>query len=368
MKKRVALLPGDGIGPEITREAVKVLRAVEEFSDFDFEFFEGEIGSSAIDKCGDPYPLETHNLCLSSDAVLFGAVGDPRYDNNPCAKVRPEQGLLRMRKELNLYANIRPVKLFRGQYHKSPLKAKIVRNTDMVIVRELTGGIYFGEPRGKSEDGEQAWDTCRYSREEILRIAEKAFSLAMRRRHKVTLVDKANVLETSRLWREVVNSLHKEKYQEIELNYLFVDNAAMQIVTNPSAFDVILTENMFGDILSDLASVLIGSVGLLPSASFGTGVSLYEPVHGSYPQAAGLNKANPIAMILCAAMMLGYSFGMLRESMLIREATRKAIEKGVVTEDLSDVKDYFSTSEVGDAIADIVRNDGNLVKKNARRG
>jgi len=211
MKKRVALLPGDGIGPEITREAVKVLRAVEEFSDFDFEFFEGEIGSSAIDKCGDPYPLETHNLCLSSDAVLFGAVGDPRYDNNPCAKVRPEQGLLRMRKELNLYANIRPVKLFRGQYHKSPLKAKIVRNTDMVIVRELTGGIYFGEPRGKSEDGEQAWDTCRYSREEILRIAEKAFSLAMRRRHKVTLVDKANVLETSRLWREVVNSLHKRK-------------------------------------------------------------------------------------------------------------------------------------------------------------
>lgn len=356
MKKKIAILSGDGIGPEIIREAVKVLKAEELSSNVEFEFKEGAIGARAIDKYGDPYPPETHNLCLSSDAVLFGAVGDPKYDNDPLAKIRPEQGLLRMRKELGLYANIRPVKLFRGQYHKSPLKEEVVSNTDMVIVRELTGGIYFGEPRGRSDDRQEAYDTCRYASGEILRIAEKAFTLAVNRRGKVTLVDKANVLETSRLWREVVAKLHKEKYSDISLDYLFVDNAAMQIVTNPSAFDVILTENMFGDILSDLASVLTGSVGLLASESCGSGVSLYEPVHGSYPQAAGLNKANPIATILSAAMMLDDSFGMHTEGRLISDACRLAIEKGIVTEDLSNGKDFFTTSEVGDAVAELVRN------------
>ncbi|MCK9305476.1 MAG: 3-isopropylmalate dehydrogenase [Bacteroidales bacterium] len=351
MKKKIAILPGDGIGPEIIREAVKVLKAVEKSSGAGFEFREGIIGAVAIDKCGDPYPPETHKLCISSDAVLFGAVGDPKYDNNPAAKIRPEQGLLRMRKELGLYANIRPVELFWGQYNRSPLKEEVVRNTDMVIVRELTGGIYFGEPRGRSDDRQEAFDTCRYTTGEILRISEKTFNLAEKRRGVVTLVDKANVLETSRLWREVVTRLHKDKYSHLILDYLYVDNAAMKIVTNPSAFDVILTENMFGDILSDLASVLTGSVGLLASASCGTGVSLYEPVHGSYPQAAGLDKANPLATILSAAMMLDDSFGMHRESNLIRNACRAIIEKGIVTEDLSDGKDYFTTSEVGDAVA-----------------
>ncbi len=355
MKKRIALLPGDGIGPEIIREAVKVLKAVEKRSDVEFDFVEGVIGACSIEKCGDPYPPQTHNLCISSDAILFGAVGDPKYDNNPNLKVRPEQGLLKMRKELNLFANIRPVELFNLHYHKSPLREEIIQNTDMVIVRELTGGIYFGEPRGRSEDNQEAYDTCRYNRTEIFRIADKAFKIAENRRGKVTLVDKANVLDTSRLWRDEVGKLHKEKYSHISLDYLFVDNAAMKIVTNPSEFDVILTENMFGDILSDLASVLTGSVGLLASASCGAGVSLYEPVHGSYPQAAGLNKANPVAMILSAAMMLSDSFGMLRESELIRKVCKKTIENGIVTEDLSNGKNYFTTSEVGDAIAGIIK-------------
>jgi 3-isopropylmalate dehydrogenase len=354
MKKRIALLPGDGIGPEIIREAVKVLKAVEKCSDIEFEFNEGFIGSAAIDRYGDPYPPDTHKLCTTSDAVLFGAVGDPRYDNDPSASIRPEQGLLKMRKTLNLYANIRPVELFGGEHRKSPLKEEIIRGTDMIIVRELTGGIYFGEPRGRSNDGKEAYDTCRYTKGEILRIAETAFRLAGERRGKVTLVDKANVLETSRLWREVVAELHKEKYGEIILDYLFVDNAAMQIVTNPSAFDVILTENMFGDILSDLASVLTGSVGLLASASYGSKVSLYEPVHGSYPQAAGQNRANPVATILSAAMMLKDSFGMLLEARLVKEACRTSVEKGIVTEDMLSGGKACSTSEVGDAIAGII--------------
>ena len=354
MKKSIAVLPGDGVGPEIIGQAVKVLEAVGNRYGHQFDFEYGIIGACAIDECGEPYPQATHELCLKSDAVLFGAIGDPKYDNNPNAKVRPEQGLLKMRKSLGLFANLRPIAPFDSLLDKSPLKLDRIKGVDLMIVRELTGGLYFGEPRGRNESGTVAFDTCIYSKEEIIRVSEKAFELARLRKCAVTLVDKANVLATSRLWREVVKELHAQKYQDVALDFMFVDNAAMQLVTAPGKFDVLLTENLFGDILSDEASVLTGSIGLLPSASVGKNLSLYEPIHGSYPQAKGKNIANPIATILSAAMMLEYSFGMKEEAAKIREACAKSIENGIVTEDLAAGGRSYSTTDVGEYICGLI--------------
>ncbi|QCK16948.1 3-isopropylmalate dehydrogenase [Mangrovivirga cuniculi] len=348
--KKIAVLAGDGIGPEVCDEAIKVLKAVGKIWGHNFQFSKGFVGAAAIGETGDPYPVETHSLCLNSDAILFGAIGDPKYDNDPNAKVRPEQGLLRMRKALGLYANIRPVTAYEALLDSSPLKHERIAGTDLVIFRELTGGIYFGKPSGRSENDLEAFDASLYSRQEIRRIAIKAFEAARKRKNKVTLVDKANVLATSRLWRDEVKDLHQREYADVELDYLFVDNAAMQLILNPSSFDVLLTENMFGDILSDEASVIGGSLGLLPSASVGDSSALYEPVHGSYPQAKGKNIANPIATILSAAMMLETSFDMVEEASLIRQAVQDSLNEGVGTEDLFK-SNPSTTNEVGDYIA-----------------
>jgi len=349
MNFKIAKLPGDGIGPEIVEEAVKVLNAIGEKFGHKFNFEFGHVGAAAIDATGDPFPDETLQLCMESDAVLFGAIGDPKYDNDPKAKVRPEQGLLAMRKALGLYANIRPVTAFESLIDKSPLKSELISGVDFVVVRELTGGIYFGEPRGRSEQGDKAFDTCVYSKYEVERILELAFEYAGKRRKKLTVVDKANVLATSRLWREVAQEM-APKHSDIETDYMFVDNAAMQLIQWPKKFDVMVTENMFGDILSDEASVISGSLGLLPSASVGIHTSVYEPVHGSYPQATGKNIANPMATILSAAMMLEISLNLMEEAQAIRTAIDACLSENVVTEDLSKEKAY-STSEVGDFIA-----------------
>ena len=349
MKKKIAVLPGDGIGPEVTAQAVKVLNAIAKRFNHEFIFEEGLIGACAIDKMGNPFPEETLKLCKSADAILFGAIGDPKYDNDPTAKVRPEQGLLAMRKALNLFSNIRPVKSYANLVHSSPLKKEIIAGVDFVVFRELTGGIYFGDKGRK--DG-NAYDVCTYSQEEILRITRLAFDAAKERKKKITLVDKANVLETSRLWRETVQNYAK-KFPEVKLELMFVDNAAMKIIQNPRDFDVILTENMFGDIISDEASVITGSLGMLPSASIGDKNALYEPIHGSYPQAAGKNIANPFASILSAAMLLELSFHLTVESAFIQRAVNDAINMGFVTEDLNPAKN-FSTTAVGDKISELV--------------
>ena len=353
MKYTIATLPGDGIGPEIMEQAVAVLQAVGEKYGHTFEFRYGHAGAVAIDKTGDPFPDATLELCRDADAVLFGAIGDPKYDNDPKAKVRPEQGLLAMRKKLGLFANIRPVSTFPSLVDKSPLKRELVEGVDFVVIRELTGGSYFGEPRGRTEDGTKAFETNIYSKEEIVRILEVAFRHAMARDKRLTVVDKANVLVTSRLWRETAQEMTKE-YPDVEVDYLFVDNAAMQIIQNPSRFDVMVTENMFGDILTDEASVITGSMGLLPSASVGVLSSLFEPVHGSYPQAAGKNIANPLAMILSAAMMLETGLELHDEAALVREAVSRSLEEGYVTEDI-DPAGARSTSEVGAWIASYIR-------------
>ncbi len=354
MEKLIGVLPGDGIGPEIVDEAKKVLVAIEKKFNHKFTFTNGVIGAHAIDVCGNPFPDETLDLCMKSDAVLFGAIGHPKYDNDPAAKVRPEQGLLKMRKDLGLYANLRPVVAIPSLIDKSPLKNHLIEDVNFLVVRELTGGIYFGEPRGRSEDGRKAIDSCVYTVEEIERVAKKAFEFARIRKKKVTAVDKANVLATSRLWRETIQRMHKD-YKDIELEFMFVDNAAMQIIQNPKGFDVIVTENMFGDILTDEASVITGSIGLLASASIGVHTSVYEPIHGSFPQAAGQNIANPVATILSAAMMLDYSFGLKKEAALIEEACEKSLIEGIVTNDLSKEK-YYKTNEVGDWIANYINN------------
>ena len=354
MNKKIAVLPGDGIGPEIVAESVKVLKAVESRFNHKFEYIYGEIGAAAIDDCGEPYPEETHKLCMESDAILFGAIGDPKYDNNPAAKVRPEQGLLKMRKSLGLYANIRPVEIYTKLIDRSPLKQSVVKDVDLVVVRELTGGIYFGEPRGRSEDGKRAYDTSLYSDVEIERISRIAFIMARKRKGSVTLVDKANVLATSRLWREVVSNLHKSEYSDVQLDCLFVDNAAMQLVTDPGRFDVILTENMFGDILSDQASVLTGSIGLLPSSSIGTHTPLFEPIHGSFPQGAGKNIANPIATILSAAMLLEGAFDLNAEASAIRKGCEDAINNGILTPELVKEAKAYTTSDIGDYVAEYI--------------
>lgn len=347
----IALLPGDGIGPEIVEQAVKAVNAAAAKFGYDITYSRALIGAAAIDAVGNPYPEATHEVCMAADAILFGAIGDPRFDNNPDAKVRPEQGLLAMRKQLGLYANLRPVNTFATLIHRSPLRADLVEGADFICVRELTGGLYFGRPQGRSEDGNTAYDTCVYTRAEIDRICRLAFDYAMKRRRKLTVVDKANVLATSRLWRETAQQIAPE-YPDVEVEYMFVDNAAMKIIQQPRHFDVVVTENMFGDILTDEASVITGSLGLLPSASIGVHTSLFEPIHGSYPQAAGKNIANPVATILSAAMMFEYAFGDMEAGAAIRRAVDLSIENNVVTEDIAPQGvTPSSTTEVGDYIA-----------------
>ncbi len=348
MKLKIAILPGDGIGPEITEQAMKTVQAIAEKFNHTLEYHFGLTGAVAIDQTGDPYPDATHELCMNSDAVLFGAIGDPRFDNNPKAKVRPEQGLLAMRKKLGLYANIRPVETFDSLLHKSPLRRELVEDANFVCIRELTGGIYFGE-KGRKDNGNTAYDTNTYTRAEIERILKLGYEFAGRRRKKLTVVDKANVLESSRLWREVAQEM-AAGYPDIETEYMFVDNAAMQIIQWPKNFDVMVTENMFGDILTDEASVITGSLGLLPSASIGIHTSVFEPIHGSYPQAAGKDIANPIATILSAAMMFETAFQLPREGKAIRDAVAASMVEGYVTKDIAQGKAY-KTSEVGDWIA-----------------
>lgn len=355
MKMKIAVLPGDGIGPEIIAEGVKVLEAVAERFGHEVTFNEALVGAAAIDAVGNPYPDETHELCMNSDAVLFGAVGHPRFDKDPNAKVRPEQGLLAMRKQLGLYANLRPVETFDQLVDKSPLRPELIQGVDFICVRELTGGLYFGRPQGRSEDGNTAYDTCVYSREEIERVVRVAFEYAMKRRKKLTVVDKANILATSRLWREVAQEIAPE-FPEVETEFLFVDNAAMRMIQWPKDFDVLVTENMFGDILTDEGSVLTGSMGLLPSASIGLHTSVFEPIHGSWPEAAGKQIANPLATILSVAMLFEYAFKLTDEGTCIRQAVKKSLDAGVCTPDLlgSDGK-KFKTRDVGDWIVSQIK-------------
>ncbi|MEP7317763.1 MAG: 3-isopropylmalate dehydrogenase [Panacibacter sp.] len=352
MKKNITVINGDGIGPEVTAQSIKVLNAIAEHFHHEFSYTYCLMGADAIDKTGNPLPDETIESCLNTDAVLFGAIGHPKYDNDPTAKVRPEQGLLKLRKSLQLFANIRPITTYASLQHLSPLKAKNLEAVDFIIFRELTGGIYFGK-KELSEDGNQASDDCVYTRSEIERVSHLAFQYAQKRRKKLTLVDKANVLETSRLWRKVVQEIAPQ-YSDVAVDFLFVDNAAMQIIINPKQFDVILTENMFGDIISDEASVLTGSLGLLPSASVGTGTALFEPIHGSYPQAAGKDIANPLGSILSTALMLDY-FEMTNEATILREAVDWTLQNKFVTKDIDNINFYF-TSTIGDLVADYVSN------------
>ncbi|HOY05751.1 MAG TPA: 3-isopropylmalate dehydrogenase [Saprospiraceae bacterium] len=347
MQKKITVIEGDGIGPEVTAQAVKVLNAVATRFGHTFEYQYALMGACAIDQTGNPLPDETIEACLNGDAILFGAIGHPKYDNDPSAKVRPEQGLLKLRKTLGLYANIRPISTYPALQHLSPLKAERLENVDFVIYRELTGGIYFGK---KTIDEAQtvASDDCTYTREEIERIAHPAFQHAQKRRKKLTLVDKANVLETSRLWRKVVQEIAGQ-YPDVAVDFLFVDNAAMQIILNPAQFDVVLTENMFGDIISDEASVISGSLGLLPSASIGKSGGLFEPIHGSYPQAAGKDIANPLGSILSAAMLLDH-LGMQAEAGAVRDAVNWSLAEGLVTQDL-DPNQFQYTSQLGDLIS-----------------
>ena len=346
MKLKIATLPGDGIGPEVVAQAVKVVDAVCVRFGHEVNYGYGLVGACAIDRCGNPYPAETHALCMESDAVLFGAVGDPKYDNDPTSKVRPEKGLLAIRKQLGLFANLRPVETFRSLVDKSPLKSDLVDGADLLCIRELTGGMYFGE-KGRKDGGNTAYDTCIYSRFEVERILRLAFEYAGRRRQHLTVVDKANILESSRLWRQVAQEM-EPSYPDILVDYMFVDNAAMQLIRYPKFFDVLVTENTFGDILTDEASCISGSMGLLASASIGEHTSLFEPIHGSYPQAAGKDIANPVAAILSAAMMFEYAFGLMDEGKTIRKAVAASLEEGVTTEDLGG---SYSTSAVGDWIA-----------------
>lgn len=336
MKKeyKILVLPGDGIGPEITKATLEVLKAIEKKYDVKFDIKEGLIGGAAIDETGDPLPEETLKLAKESDAVLLAAVGGEKWDNLPTDK-RPEKGLLRIRKELDLFANIRPGKAYTALLDASPLKENLIKGVDLLVIRELTGGIYFGEPRGIEErNGEKVgYNTMIYSEHEIERIAKLAFEIARTRRKKVTSVDKANVLEVSAVWREVVNKVWAN-YQDVELEHMYVDNTAMQLVRRPKDFDVIVTGNLFGDIISDEAGALTGSLGMLPSASIGERYALYEPVHGSAPDIAGKNIANPTAMILSAAMMLDITFKMHDAAKDIQDAVEKALNDGYRTADI----------------------------------
>ncbi len=349
MNFNIALLAGDGIGPEVIDQAVKVCDAVAAKFSHNINWTPALTGAAAIDAVGEPYPDETHDICVAADAVLFGAIGHPRFDNDPSAKVRPEQGLLKMRKKLGLFANVRPTFTFPSLIDKSPLKEERIKGTDLVFLRELTGGIYFGE-KGRKDGGDTAFDNCVYTKAEVTRLAKKGFELAMTRSKKLCCVDKANVLETSRLWRETVQGLEKD-YPEVEVSYEFVDAVAMRLVQWPNSYDVLITENLFGDILTDEASVISGSMGLMPSASVGEKTSLYEPIHGSYPQAAGKDIANPLATVLSAAMMFEDAFGLKEEAEAIRNVVNKSLAEGIVTEDLAAGAKAYKTSEVGDWLA-----------------
>lgn len=350
MPKTIVLLPGDGIGPEITAETVKVLDAVSARFSRRLEYITLPIGGEAIDQFGDPLPEQTLAGMRDADAVLLAAVGGPKWDGNQ-GHLRPESGLLRMRKELGVFANIRPVSILQPLVHASPLKNEILQGVDLVIVRELTGGIYFGQKgREPHVSGEKAVDTLVYTTEEIERVVRMAFDLAASRRGLLHSIDKANVLESSRLWRETVNRIAPE-YPDVSCQHMLVDNCAMQLVKNPAQFDVIVTENMFGDILSDEAAMLTGSIGMLPSASIGKQAALYEPIHGSAPDIAGLGKANPMGMILSAAMMLRQSFGWDAEAACIEQAVSKVLAHGVRTADLAlPHEQAAATSEIGDLV------------------
>ncbi len=346
MNLNIAILAGDGIGPEITNEAIKVCNAIGKKFNHNINWKKALTGAAAIDKYNDPYPDETHEICKEADSILFGAIGHPKYDNNPSAKIRPEQGLLKMRKKLGLFANIRPTFTFQSLINKSPLKREIINGTDLIFVRELTSGIYFGK-NGRKDNGNTAFDTCTYKRNEIIRLARKGFELAMKRSKKLCCVDKANVLESSRLWRETVQSMERD-YPEVQVSYEFVDAIAMRLIQWPTTYDVLITENLFGDILTDEASVISGSMGLMPSASIGDKNSLFEPIHGSFPQATGKNIANPLAMILSASMMFDMAFNLKDEAKCIKKAVEKSLEKEILTEDLIDNKEKaFKTSDVG---------------------
>ncbi len=336
MKKRIVILPGDGIGKEVTTEGKKVLDKIAELFDHQFEYEEATIGHDAIEATGNPLPDESLEKMRRADAILFGAVGHPKYDNDPSLKVRPEQGLLKMRKELGLYANLRPIKLFDELLEASSIKPEILKGSDILFFRELTGDVYFGE-KGRKDDGNTAYDLMIYQRYEIERIAHKAFQAARTRRKKVTSVDKANVLESSRLWRAVVQEIGKQ-YPDVELEHTFIDTAAMKLIQNPKSFDVVLTGNLFGDILTDEASQIAGSMGMLASASVGDTIGLYEPIHGSAHDITGKGIANPLASILSVALMLDISFGLKAESEAVIKAVEHTLKQGWRTADIADAK------------------------------
>lgn len=350
MELKIAVLAGDGIGPEISAEGVKVMKAVCSKFGHQVTFTEALCGAAAIDAVGNPFPEETLKACQDADAVLFSAVGDPRFDNNPNAKVRPEQGLLAMRKQLGLFANIRPVQTFDCLIHKSPLKDELVRGADFVCIRELTGGMYFGE---KKEGDDYAYDTNAYSRHEVERILKVAFEYAQRRRKHLTVVDKANVLASSRLWRKVAQEMAPQ-YPDVQTDYMYVDNASMRMIQDPKFFDVMVTENTFGDILTDEGSCISGSMGLLPSASTGESTPVFEPIHGSWPQAKGLNISNPLAQILSVAMLFEY-FNLKEEGTLIRRAVDASLEANVRTPEIQVAGgEKYGTKEVGQWITDFI--------------
>ena len=346
MNFKIAVLAGDGIGPEISAQGVDVIKAIAKKFGHEVSFQSALCGAAAIDAVGDPFPDETFKICQEADAVFFSAVGDPKFDNNPSAKVRPEQGLLAMRKKLGLFANIRPVETFKCLLHKSPLKDELIEGADFICIRELTGGMYFGE---KYESDEKAYDTNFYTRPEIERILKVAFEYAMKRRKPLTVVDKANVLASSRLWRKVAQEMAPQ-YPAVPTDYMYVDNASMRMIAEPRFFDVMVTENTFGDILTDEGSCISGSMGLLPSASTGTGTPVFEPIHGSWPQAKGLNIANPLAQILSAAMLFEY-FDCKAEGALIREAVNASLDANVRTPEIQvEGGEKYGTREVGEWI------------------
>ena len=351
MKLKIAILAGDGIGPEIMKQGVAVLNAIAEKCGHQFDYQEALVGAHAIETVGDPYPEETHKICMEADAVLFAAVGDLKYDNDPTLKVRPETGLLAMRKKLGLFANVRPVATFDCLLHKSPLKEELLKGADFVVIRELTGGMYFGE---KYQDNDKAFDTNIYTRPEIVRILKVAFEMAQKRNHHLTVVDKANVLASSRLWRQVAQEMESQ-YPDVKTDYMFIDNASMRVLTEPRFFDVIVTENTIGDILTDETSCITGSMGLQPSSSLGEHTPLFEPVHGSWPQAAGQNLANPLAQILSAAMLLEH-FGLVKEGALIRQAVNASLDANVRTPEIQvDGGEKYGTREVGEWIVNYIR-------------
>ncbi|SFG33164.1 3-isopropylmalate dehydrogenase [Prevotella sp. KH2C16] len=354
MKLKIAILPGDGIGPEVMRQGIATMDAIARKFGHEFEYSEALCGAHGIEAVGDPFPDSTFQVCMDADAVLFAAVGDPKYDNDPTAKVRPETGLLAMRKKLGLFANIRPVQTFECLLHNSPLRKELIKGADFVVIRELTGGMYFGE---KYQDNDKAYDTDFYSRPEIERILKVGFEYARRRKRHLTVVDKANVLASSRLWRQIAKEMEPH-YPEVTTDYMFIDNASMRVLTEPRFFDVIVTENTFGDILTDETSCITGSMGLQPSASLGEHTPLFEPVHGSWPQAAGQNLANPIAQILSAAMLLEH-FSLKEEGALVREAVSASLDANIRTPEIQ-VKGgaRYGTKEVGEWIANYIATKG----------